>query len=757
MASSGPPRTVRSSRASSRLIRPCSSSPSWSPGRARHTSEAGLGDRLTSTLGRLVLDGILEVEVDGVFRSGAAGWAPLAPAGDGHRGGRTAALSEEAIRYGQALLELGSLPAESIATRLYMYGRRPVSPALRRLVASWDPLGGAGPTLQRRWIEQPPSSSDSPWRSWQPRRSPAGHVRSSAPFKLYVSPTTETLPEAVRAVASALADGPGVLGFKVGRTVDGVARPDKMVAYFASLDELRGGADRVRDEAAGCRPHGVPFTAGVTDDGLLSWAMDPPRDSQPNGPPSTRLELADLGLDAARRVPPRRSRTLTRVTRGEPVANRGRSLSRVSSSTASTPPAGCRVHGSSTARRRAEPTMTIADPMLLPPDVELTPVEELPEEIRAQFTYRQGDHAVTRPRARSTSSIVDANTALLLGSFRTPTRIVDAVLGFASERQLDPRETLERSYPVLKDLVADGFLVPADSPFAEPVEASVLAEGAAVGRFRVVRPVQVMIDTQLYLARDDEGRDVALKVGRAGSDSSALFAHEARILRALDGRVSPRLIELGEADGRTYLVVSWHPGADAESAAAELRRLPPADGRERLLELGDRIVAAYADIHRRGVLHGDVHPSNVLVAGDGSVTVIDFGLATLGRRTRGPAGRGRLLHGARIGGGAAGGARRLGAHRGERAIRIGRDALPAAHRRLHPQLLTRARRDAPAAAGGRAVAVRQPRRGRPARGRGGAAAGVVEGPGRSVRGDRRSPRGVSGRGPFGRGPGPAPG
>ncbi len=274
--------------------------------------------------------------------------------------------------------------------------------------------------------------------------------------------------------------------------------------------------------------------------------------------------------------------------------------------------------------------MTIADPMLLPPDVELTPVEELPEDIRAQFTYRQGDHAVTRPRARSTSSIVDANTALLLGSFRTPTRIVDAVLGFASERQLDPRETLERSYPVLKDLLADGFLVPANSPFAEPIEASVLAEGAAVGRFRVVHPVQVMIDTQLYLARDEEGREVALKVGRAGSDSSALFGHEARILRALDGRVAPRLIEIGEADGRTYLVVSWHPGADAESAAAELRRLPPADGRERLLELGERIIAAYADIHGRGVLHGDVHPSNVLVAGDGSVTIIDFGLATLG-------------------------------------------------------------------------------------------------------------------------------
>jgi hypothetical protein len=204
------------------------------------------------------------------------------------------------------LLGLVSLPAESIASRLYMYGRRPVNPALRRLVASWDPLGGAGPTLRRQWVEQRSTSPDSPWRSWQPKRSPTSRTRSSSPFKLYVSSTTETLPEAVRAVASGLADAPGVLGFKVGRTVDGVARPDKMVAYFSSLDELHAGADRVRDEAGACRPHGVPFTAGVTDDGLLSWAIDPPRNPGGTDHDATgsswrawvSMRLADYLLDA---------------------------------------------------------------------------------------------------------------------------------------------------------------------------------------------------------------------------------------------------------------------------------------------------------------------------------------------------------------------------------------------------------------------------------------------------------------------------
>ena len=108
---------------------------------------------------------------------------------------------------------------------------------------------------------------------------------------------------AVAAVATALADAPGVTGFKVGRTVDGIARPDKMVAYFSSLEELYEGAHRVRGEAGDCRPHGVPFTAGVTDDGLLSWAIDPPHRSTDRAPRSSwrtwvTMRLAEYLLDA---------------------------------------------------------------------------------------------------------------------------------------------------------------------------------------------------------------------------------------------------------------------------------------------------------------------------------------------------------------------------------------------------------------------------------------------------------------------------
>ena len=274
------------------------------PGPCPQYVRARAGDGLALSLGRLVLDGILEVEVDGAFRSGAAAWSPLVSgAGSGVRGGRTAALSEDALRYGQALISLAAVPVELLATRLYLYGRRPLTPTLARLATSEVILEEASPVLRRGWTETSQASPDSPWRSWQPRRPGQRRARSSVSFKLYVSPTIETLPGAVAAVAAALAEAPGVTGFKVGQTADGVARPDKMVAYFSSLEELHGGARRIRDLAVDCRPHGVPFTAAVTDDGLLSWAIDPPHRSSDRGQRSSwrtwvTMRLAEYLLDA---------------------------------------------------------------------------------------------------------------------------------------------------------------------------------------------------------------------------------------------------------------------------------------------------------------------------------------------------------------------------------------------------------------------------------------------------------------------------
>ena len=263
------------------------------PAYARET----LGERAGDTIRRLVLDSVLEIEIAGVFRSGARAWQTIGAAGATASGtlgslSRTAELSVDALRYAQ---ELPGWTADEVARWLYHYGRRPITPELRRRLS--DPAAVASEMIDgrpgtraalRSWVETSGSADGSPWRSWHPRhpRSRSALPASTDPtFKLYVSPAIEALPRTVEAVASTLADAPGVASWKIGRTIDGLTRPDKLVAYFDRQHDLVVAANRLGPTLSGEPAHGVPFTAAITTDGLLSWGIDPPRaGSGPSGP-----------------------------------------------------------------------------------------------------------------------------------------------------------------------------------------------------------------------------------------------------------------------------------------------------------------------------------------------------------------------------------------------------------------------------------------------------------------------------------------
>jgi serine/threonine-protein kinase len=69
------------------------------------------------------------------------------------------------------------------------------------------------------------------------------------------------------------------------------------------------------------------------------------------------------------------------------------------------------------------------------------------------------------------------------------------------------------------------------------------------------------------------------------------------------------------------------PGVDAATAAAEWRERIGDASQRTLLDLAKAIARTYAALHNRGILHGDVHPSNIVVEPDGHVRLIDFGVA----------------------------------------------------------------------------------------------------------------------------------
>src|SRR5690606_25964336 len=72
--------------------------------------------------------------------------------------------------------------------------------------------------------------------------------------------------------------------------------------------------------------------------------------------------------------------------------------------------------------------MEITDPLILPADTVLEPVAGLPASVRSRLEAQEGEYALSRPRLRSSSRILDAGSAALVTEFRTARTIVEAVL-----------------------------------------------------------------------------------------------------------------------------------------------------------------------------------------------------------------------------------------------------------------------------------------------------------------------------------------
>ena len=267
----------------------------------------------------------------------------------------------------------------------------------------------------------------------------------------------------------------------------------------------------------------------------------------------------------------------------------------------------------------------LREPLVLPEDLLVIPVSELSEDIRRKLGDGGEEFALTRPSARQPSKLIDASAAGLIERFRKPITIVQAVISYSREHNADPERILEESLPLLRQMIGAEMLVPAETEGAHAIVVS-LTPGDLVGGYRILRSIQVFEDSELYQARAGDGSYVALKIARPkrAAQMRHFLAREEAALHRLAGRASPRLIESGSFDDRPFLATSWISGIDATTEASRLRG---EGSRSELLPLLVEIARAYAGLHEAGILHGDIHPGNLLVGRQGEVTLIDFGLS----------------------------------------------------------------------------------------------------------------------------------
>jgi non-specific serine/threonine protein kinase/serine/threonine-protein kinase len=158
-----------------------------------------------------------------------------------------------------------------------------------------------------------------------------------------------------------------------------------------------------------------------------------------------------------------------------------------------------------------------------------------------------------------------------------------------------------------------------------------LKSGARVGAYHILRELGRGGMGAVYLAERAEAdfrKLVAVKVVKRGMDTDFVlrrFRHERRALAALDHPNIARLLDGGATDdGLPYIIMEYVEGQDIDRYCDE-RRLSI----EARLRLFLAVCAGVSHAHQSLIIHRDIKPSNILVTGDGTPKLLDFGIAKI--------------------------------------------------------------------------------------------------------------------------------
>jgi serine/threonine-protein kinase len=154
-----------------------------------------------------------------------------------------------------------------------------------------------------------------------------------------------------------------------------------------------------------------------------------------------------------------------------------------------------------------------------------------------------------------------------------------------------------------------------------------LSAGSRLGPYEIRALLGVGGMGEVYRARDSKlGRDVAIKIlpqiFTSDPERLARFEREARMLAALNHPHIGAIYGLEDTESVHALVLELVEG---ETLAERLRRgpVPVTDA----LAIARQIAEALESAHERGIIHRDLKPPNVKITLDGTVKVLDFGLA----------------------------------------------------------------------------------------------------------------------------------
>ena len=204
---------------------------------------------------------------------------------------------------------------------------------------------------------------------------------------------------------------------------------------------------------------------------------------------------------------------------------------------------------------------------------------------------------------------------------------VRAMKAGADEYQRKQELTRERLITAIRDVAHDKIEKTVPPEIAARMEGHVLGARMRIPGIKVLRLIGEGGMSRVYLAsrdKDDEPLVVKILRSEVTQDKRALarFIEEYNLIERIRSRHVARIHGHGVSEENAYLVLEFFDGGDLNKRLAG-KALPA----EEALRIFRELMFALGDIHEQGILHRDLKPQNLMFRADGSLAIVDFGIA----------------------------------------------------------------------------------------------------------------------------------
>lgn len=155
-----------------------------------------------------------------------------------------------------------------------------------------------------------------------------------------------------------------------------------------------------------------------------------------------------------------------------------------------------------------------------------------------------------------------------------------------------------------------------------------MANNMIANRYEVFKHIGQGGMADVFLAMDTIlNREVAIKILRSelctDPVSVVRFEREAQAATTLSHPNIVEIYDVGEYKGHRYIVMEYVPGRTLKQVIRSRGSLEL----DEAIDIEKQLVSAVSEAHHKGIIHRDIKPQNIIVKSDGSIKILDFGIA----------------------------------------------------------------------------------------------------------------------------------